>query len=1101
MRLSLVPTTVEKPARLVEGWLFTSANPGLILEELSRHGIEITKTSIFHFSIGYFVVLNGQTQIQPSAVTLPYSRLADNVFAPLDAEPNAEVSADEWKEMFPIEKCFVWHPSAGLFSFLEKDGNRAVNLLLAPRIKPGNWDRAIPGTGFNGRIISIFPEMKISLHNIWEEESAEIGAAPASLVNPDRVDRSPPAGAEIGAAHPRMPGDRPLSNGKYARLPQLRWIALGLLILIALATVGWWFASGPTAMPVQSGTPVSAPQSKSLEFFKALSVVGLMAVAVLAAYISYRNFKMLVMKENPFNVILGWIIFAVFMSSIAVLIDTPIVKALMGGFCWGSVISASVWFIKGLIGTRYSSVISNQRGSAITGQNRNSSKSAGQKGVWSKQHSWGGQQQSQQKTQRVHAQASENLHDREVRRLLHLLDSDPDAGLRFAFPMVGKVGRGTDLPASGLGEGRIDYGSNSGGSSGYIHCTSDQRLALTRRYHELANREIGLGRHRRAAYIYAFLLDEHAMAARTLLDGGHFREAAVLYEEKLGKLREAAEALHKGGLLSEAIILYERLGEHEIVGDLARLLGQEDRAVAAYRRAVEARLAVQDALGAARILDLKLRATDEAIDRLTESWPNSSQAVACITEAFCHFGRLGRHDAAKELVRRVAWDGRADANLARTVFGLLPTIARNYLDQVTRRLIADETRLLAADALRKMPTESFKSDIMYALRSLEPGDQLLDRDTRRYQMENRPKPAAGKRGSDRIVYRGTVSLPKGEWSSFVSAGSSLVAAGLIGRQLALVRYIPGGGGAQLATRSNWHAGIEHEESAFNHPVFLAVSGSLGRAVIQMPLAFAINGIETLPTYDDLGPLVVGSHPAFAARGEQPLVAGMAFVGESTFDLLRCRVNQDCKAEWIRERYDTATETLLGSWIITNVANIKDRLPAANFCKEMLYVEGDGLIIAHDWNGKIWHSPMHRRIIRLCPSPYDCLMLAVSFHDEGGVIIRGNDYLDGPWTAFGAGLHAPHCCFVSNEILVATSTGVVEVYDLRNGKVSLLATHRDANLKPVAIASFNSRTASASFAILGACGNLFMFGVGVPGQLGGVFWADTSSLQVYPWNHR
>lgn len=125
----------------------------------------------------------------------------------------------------------------------------------------------------------------------------------------------------------------PMANT--ARLPQLRWIALGLLILIALATVGWWFASGPTAMPVQSGTPVSAPQSKSLEFFKALSVVGLIAVAVLAAYISYRNFKMLVMKENPFNVILGWIIFAVFMSSIAVLIDTPYSKSPNGRFLLG----------------------------------------------------------------------------------------------------------------------------------------------------------------------------------------------------------------------------------------------------------------------------------------------------------------------------------------------------------------------------------------------------------------------------------------------------------------------------------------------------------------------------------------------------------------------------------------------------------------------------------------------------------------------------------------------------------------------------------------------------------------------------------------------
>jgi hypothetical protein len=387
--------------------------------------------------------------------------------------------------------------------------------------------------------------------------------------------------------------------------------------------------------------------------------------------------------------------------------------------------------------------------------------------------------------------------------------------------------------------------------------------------------------------------------------------------------------------------------------------------------------------------------------------------------------------------------------------------------------------------------------MMKALRSLEPGDELLDRDTRRYEKENQPKPIAAQRERERLVFRCSASLPKGEWSSLAAAGPSLVAAGLIERQLALVRYVPGGCGSQLATRSKWQAGIEHEESAFNHPVFLAVSGSFGRAVIQMPLASAITGIETLPTYDNLGMLIVGSHPAFAARGEPLLVAGMAFAGESTFDLLRCRVNQDRKGKWIRERYDTATETLLGSWLIPAVTNIKDRLPVACFCKEMLYVEGDGLIIAHDWNGKIWDSPMHRRIIRLCPSPYDCLMLAVSFLDEGGVIIRGNDYLDGPWTSFGAGLHAPYCCFVTKDIFVATANGVVEVYDLRNGKVSLLATHRDANIKPVAIASFNQEINYASFAILGACGRLFLFDLKAPQVPGYVFWAHTDSGQVYP----
>ena len=55
-----------------------------------------------------------------------------------------------------------------------------------------------------------------------------------------------------------------------------------------------------------------------------------------------------------------------------------------------------------------------------------------------------------------------------------------------------------------------------------------QRLATI--YRELANREISLGRHRRAAYILAELLGDLSAAAATLADGGHFREAAVLYD-------------------------------------------------------------------------------------------------------------------------------------------------------------------------------------------------------------------------------------------------------------------------------------------------------------------------------------------------------------------------------------------------------------------------------------------------------------------------------------------------------------------------------------------------------------------------------------------
>lgn len=74
---------------------------------------------------------------------------------------------------------------------------------------------------------------------------------------------------------------------------------------------------------------------------------------------------------------------------------------------------------------------------------------------------------------------------------------------------------------------------------------------LVERYRQAANRELLLGRHRRAAYIFANLLGDFASAANALQQGRFYREAAILYRERLNNLAAAAKCLEAGGLIDQ----------------------------------------------------------------------------------------------------------------------------------------------------------------------------------------------------------------------------------------------------------------------------------------------------------------------------------------------------------------------------------------------------------------------------------------------------------------------------------------------------------------------------------------------------------------------
>ena len=1000
MHLTLVPSPGGRPTRAGEAWLLPEDLVGAVVEALSRRRGNLNADRLHPLPIGLFVIPEteegkeeDEEELGAWGRAILYGRLAENVFAPVDAVVNATVSADEWREMFPPGAIYVWHPTAGLFCCRKDDGLRVADLLRAPRSESGDWGRAVSGTAFNARLRSLLPARTMTADTMWGGVSEEIGSASLAL------DTLPP-----------VPGEWRLPSLEGPWRVILEDLVMTLVAISVMVVLAWLIASPPGVLPPWPREAEDADPTALTSEIPWRPIVGLLAVVVMVAVL----------------------------------------------------VGALIWLGSRLVG----------RGNG-TGAASSAGRTWG--GATPKVLPWGTPPQWLLQWRQSLAKAFESRHDREIRRLIHLLEHDPDAGLRFAPPLLGEAGRGLALPASRLGEQPVDYGAVAGGLGGFMQVTGEQRSALLQRYRDLANREIVLGRHRRAAYIFARLLGDHSSAARVLLDGGHCREAAVLYDETLGRPDLAAAAFERGGLLSEALVLYERVGAHEKVGDLSAMLGQEEAAVLAYRRALEARLAASDRLGGARILTAKLRENDEALSVLAGGWPESPQAVACATELLKLLGDLGRHAATRDYVCRMVGDGRGGDTRARAVLGILPAVARSYPDEETRRLVADQTRLLVAENLSKRSTADLSplmGTLMGALAALEPGDRLLHRDTQRYaarrptvRVPPQPRWATGKCG---VVPKGETQLPPGQWTTLVAEGEMLYAAGRMGRQLAVIRF-EASGSLQTATDETWLVGSDLEAGRRDPLVLLAVSARIGRAVLQPALGFAIPVEATLPACGDEPAFVVGSHPAFAGRTSVPVVAGMAYGREMALDILRARDDGAGKAAWIWERHDAATGTLLGTWQLPPLGLHGRGLPAVAFRDHAIIVGHDNEICIIGVDGQSRSIPASGPVLRVAAATHgERVAIAASLQD-GGIFVSG-DLI----ARFAMGVHAPLCCFLDGDLLVAAGEGEIELYAVDGGRVLLVASHLRRNLSPVAITPCGG--SHPGFAILAADGKVSLFGV-------------------------
>ena len=179
-----------------------------------------------------------------------------------------------------------------------------------------------------------------------------------------------------------------------------------------------------------------------------------------------------------------------------------------------------------------------------------------------------------------------------VERLLQMLEANPDQGLKYAPRLDdGSCRRKSARVAALLNSHEISFDLdtlNEGPSDGAICVSYEMFMRLREMYHKLAMREAQLGRHRRAAYIFAFLLNDYGAAARVLEQGLHFREAAALYQQ-VGQMEAAGLCLEKGGLWSEALAVWQTMHDYVRVAAIHERLGQLLEAAQAYRKAVDQR--------------------------------------------------------------------------------------------------------------------------------------------------------------------------------------------------------------------------------------------------------------------------------------------------------------------------------------------------------------------------------------------------------------------------------------------------------------------------------------------------------------------------------
>jgi tetratricopeptide (TPR) repeat protein len=660
--------------------------------------------------------------------------------------------------------------------------------------------------------------------------------------------------------------------------------------------------------------------------------------------------------------------------------------------------------------------------------------------------------------------ALEAARNRELNRLLRMLESNPDEGLKYALPLSAlDASRGRVPPGSMLPRRPIDFNLRKlqgGEPVDSWNFAGDMQQRLQQKYRLAANRELGLGRYRRAAYIFAHLLGDYASAANALVQGRHFQDAAVLYRDHLKNPAAAANCLEKGGLLIDAIKIYDELANFEKVAELYSILERPQDAAIAYRKAVDRHISHDDILSAAGLLERKLLVPEEALTLLKSSWPASRQSSMVLRAWFDLNGKLGRHAAAMERLAQLR-ESSAAQDLVERVADVLATVATSYPDTMVRRRSADTTRILVGQRLAQ-PGLQYRRELVAAVLRLDSADRLLARDGPRYLAAEARKvcrrtPATEpvKRRSSAQASRPTLlkTMHFGSdvaWKCFTSRGDVFFAFGTRGDEAIVLRGHFNG----AMQRVSWKA---RDLCTYDHFLFEPLPARQTLILVPRGVWMPVLG-PMMPVADIFSEPITPASPPFLPKHM------LAVCSNNESDVL-CALYSASPAEpLVLARYDLSSGSALSTLALPNPTQPFDTTLTSMVARnEMVFVALDSEIHHCDASKERWHTHLSHPIQSLIASaPLTRVRLAATF-TEGGALVWPNERHVEP---FGHGLFDPKTVFTRGGCLVALGRGEGRTYHPEQLRLRHGMTFDVADDIPLAIAPTSSLQAFAEISRTG-----------------------------------
>lgn len=322
----------------------------------------------------------------------------------------------------------------------------------------------------------------------------------------------------------------------------------------------------------------------------------------------------------------------------------------------------------------------------------------------------------------------EKQRDSELKRLSEMFKKDMDEFLQYAIPLSSPyMNRGTATPGGQLTKhsSQFNLGRLGGGQAVDGWNVENHYNDLRDKYLHAAQQALYKKDFKKAAYVYAHLLGDYALAASVLRQGKHYREAAILYKDHLNNPQQAAECYEEGGLYFEAIEIYTGLQEYEKAGDLYLELEQNDNALECYEKGVDKAKQNNDYLEQSRIITDKIGNRPLAKKVLLEGWRDAKQSEACLTKYFDLVA-----DDSKDLLHDEVQQFYASGNAKNKTLSFL-----NVIDDVNKKYKTSELentcREIAYEVVSEEVSAGRKTNLHH-LKNFISNDQLLTTDCYRF---------------------------------------------------------------------------------------------------------------------------------------------------------------------------------------------------------------------------------------------------------------------------------------------------------------------------------------------------------------------------------